>query len=314
MTSASAHAAARDRGGGRSAGAALTGLRVAITRSPDQAAPLAAALRAAGAEPVLVPLVDFESAPDQGALAAALGRLADGSYDWLVITSSTTVRALQRYCDDAGLVPTDLVPPGTAIAAVGSATHAALAAGGLHVDLIPNPDQSAAGLADAWPSGPARVLLPQSDLAAPLLREELAAKGASVETVTAYRTVDYPARPAVALGPAQPHPADADWTMLEPPQAATQIAAGSIHSVIAASGSAARAIDRVLAPLPASCLLIAIGESTRTAAETAGLSVAATAASPTTAGLLDALHRAVASPGRAARAPLPPAVRTKEHS
>lgn len=331
MIPASANAAASERANRSSTQTALAGLRVAITRNPGQAAALASALRTAGAEPVLVPLIDFECASDQEALRDGLRRLTAGAYDWLVITSSTTVAALQRHCAEAGIAPTDLIPAGTRVAAVGAATGAALAAAGLRVDLIPETDSSAGGLAAIWPAGPASVLLPQSDLAAPRLRKELTAKGAAVDAVTAYRTVDYPARPAAALTEPRQDPAGSSLARLDPQTAAAEIAAGTIQAVLAASGSAAAAIARLLAPLPPSCLLIAIGEPTREAARRAGLAVAATAATPTPEGIIDALRRAVraagsgpapgtspasapAGPRTAPCTPLSPAVRPKEHS
>jgi uroporphyrinogen-III synthase len=329
MIPASANAAASAPGDRIFAPTALSGLRVAITRNPGQAAALASALRTAGAEPVLVPLIDFECASDQEALRDGLRRLTAGAYDWLVVTSSTTVAALQRHCAEAGIAPTDLVPAGTRVAAVGAATGAALTGAGLPVDLIPETDSSAGGLAAIWPDGPASVLLPQSDLAAPRLREELTAKGAAVDAVTAYRTVDYPARPGAALTEPRQDPAGSSLTRLDPQAAAGQIAAGTIQAVLAASGSAAAAVARLLAPLPPSCLLIAIGEPTREAAQRAGLTVAATAAAPNPEGIVDALRRAVTGAGfrpaprtpsapagsrTAPCTPLSPAVRPKEHS
>lgn len=62
----------------QSGGAPLTGLRVAVTRSADRAGAMADALAAAGAEPVLVPVIDFEVG-EQKVLGESLQRLAAGS-------------------------------------------------------------------------------------------------------------------------------------------------------------------------------------------------------------------------------------------
>lgn len=81
--------------------ASLAGLRVAVTRSIDRAGGLINALTAAGAEPVLVPVIDFEISEAQD-VSEALARLAAGEYRWLVISSITTVRALKQACQAAG--------------------------------------------------------------------------------------------------------------------------------------------------------------------------------------------------------------------
>jgi uroporphyrinogen-III synthase len=321
---------------------ALDGLRVAVTRSPDRSAALASALAAAGAVPVLVPLLDFETAADQEDLGSALDRLRAGGFDWLVVSSITTVRALKQWAADRGLSLTDLCPASTRVATIGPSSRRILEAEGVHVDLAPWDVQSAAGLVKGWPDGRTRVLLPQSDIAEPTLARGLADKGARVQTVTAYRTVDYPARPAERLSAAlqpgtswhpdtpstnyPPAPETADFKdvtgtagqagqfppppdgsapkpeLLTPAEAKAMLAAGRIDAVVAASGSAARSIARLLGPLPPSCLLIAIGAPTRTESESAGLPVAGTADEPTPAGIVRALAAALRSRAATAEA------------
>jgi len=80
---------------------------------------VAATLRESGAIPVIAPLINFASADDAPALAEALDRLQAGAFDWVVVTSATTVDVL------AGQEVR--IPPGTRIAAVGETTAAALA-------------------------------------------------------------------------------------------------------------------------------------------------------------------------------------------
>jgi len=167
----------------------LGGVRVLVTRSPERSAALVEALAAAGAEPVLLPLIDFERAPDQHMLDVACDALAAAAFDWLVVSSATTVHVLMEKAAERGLRLGQLVPPGTRIAAVGPATRRLLEAGGLTVALTPPGEQSAAGLLAVWPGG-GRILLPQADIAAGTLSEGLAAAGGTVTAVTAYRTVD----------------------------------------------------------------------------------------------------------------------------
>ena len=187
-----------------SGGGPLAGLRVAVTRSADRAGAMADALAAAGAQPVLVPVIDFEVG-EQDALGAALRSLAAGEYRWLVISSITTVRAMKQWCEAAGTTLAELIPASTSVATIGPTSVAVLAAEGIHAELAPEGVQSAAGLVALWPdftpgltAAPEannRVLLPQSNLAEPTLVNGLSAKGWHPEIVTAYRTVDYPAAP-----------------------------------------------------------------------------------------------------------------------
>ncbi|WP_125609708.1 uroporphyrinogen-III synthase [Specibacter cremeus] len=271
----------------------IAGLRVAVTRSADRAGALADALAAAGAEPVLVPVIDFETA-DQDALGSSLRRLQSGEYRWLVISSITTVRALKQWCDAHGASLAALVPAGTSVATIGPTSVAVLAAEGVRVDLAPVDVQSAAGLVALWPEkeGPGRVLLPQSNLAEPTLVDGITARGWTADVVTAYRTVDHPASADLRLtarlaagggGAAGDHP------MLTTAEAAGDVRAGRINAVVLASGSAARRVAETLAPLPDGCRIVAIGQPTRREAERLGLAVAATAEHPTPAGIVAAL-------------------------
>ncbi len=282
----------------------LSGLRVAVTRSADRAGALVDALAAAGAEPVLVPLIDFEVG-DQEALGAALRRLAAGEYRWLVVSSITTVRAMKQWCEAAGTSLTEIIPATTFVATIGPTSVAVLAAEGIHAALAPVDMQSAAGLVELWPvidptdGGSPRVLLPQSNLAEATLVDGLTAKGWEPEIVAAYRTVDYPAVPELRLTAKleskAPELDDRDQSalpILTPAEAAQEIQMGAINAVVLASGSAARRVAETLTPLPEGCLLVAIGQPTRAEAQRLGMHVAATAEHPTPEGIVAALARA----------------------
>ena len=173
--------------------APLAGARVLITRSPERSLPLVEALRKAGADALLLPLIDFERAPDQHSLDVACDALAAGAFDWLVVSSATTVHVLAAKAAERGLALARWIPAATRIAAVGAATRRLLEAHGVAVALAPEEDQSAAGLLSVWPDGGGKVLLPQADIAPPRLAEGLSGAGGSVTAVTAYRTVDDPA-------------------------------------------------------------------------------------------------------------------------
>ena len=273
----------------------LEGARILITRSPDRAEALAAELRLAGAEPLLLPLTDVERARDQGALDDAFDALGAGHFGWLVVSSATTVLALADKAAERAVTLSAWIPQSTRVAAVGPATRSALQTAGITVHFVPGQEHSAAGLAAEWPGGPGDVLLPQADIAAPALAQGLEAKGARVRTVVAYHTVDYPAardrRLASAVN-AGAGTADGGLPVLTPDAAKGAVASGDVAAVVAASPSAARRISAELAPLGA-CRVVAIGKSTAAEAEALGLAVAATARESTPEGLVAAIIRAL---------------------
>jgi uroporphyrinogen-III synthase len=278
----------------------LGGRRVLITRSADRAGPLAALLGSLGAEPLVLPLIDFERATDQPALDAALDTLAAGGFDWLVVSSITTVRMFVEKAAERGTTPAALVPAGTRVATIGPSSRRILEAVGIPVALAPVDTQSAEGLVDLWTAAPARVLLPQADIAASALRDGLAAKGADVTAVVAYHTVDFPAGPELRLAAALPsavgvsHPGSP--RELSQSQTRRELDAGTLDAVVAASPSAARRIAATLLPL-GRCRFIAIGRPTAAEAAALGIPVAATAQVPTPDGIVAALGTVFANEG-----------------
>uniref|UniRef100_UPI000462D0F9 uroporphyrinogen-III synthase n=1 Tax=Arthrobacter sp. TB 26 TaxID=494420 RepID=UPI000462D0F9 len=243
------------------------GARILVARSPDRAADLVSALRAVGAEPLLLPLIDFEFASDQHSLDVAFDALGAGAYNWLVISSVTTVQALEAKAAERGTTLGRWLPGSLLVATVGPATRRFLESRDVAVDLAPTGQQSGAGLVDIWPEHQGSVLLPQADIADPRLRRGLEARGAFVQAVTAYRTVDYPADPGRSLAACQPaaQPVrgaspDNGAAVLTPDQAKAEIGAGRLDAVVAASPSAARRIREDLAPLGV-CRFVAIGRS-----------------------------------------------------
>jgi uroporphyrinogen-III synthase len=282
----------------------LAHARVLITRSPERSLTLLAALEQAGAEAVLLPLIDFERAPDQHSLDVACDALGAGAFDWLVVSSATTVHVLRDKAAERGLTLGGWIPASTRVAAIGPASRSLLEADGVAVALTPEDSQSAAGLLAVWPESAGKVLLPQADIAAPRLAEGLAAAGAAVTVVPAYRTVDYPAdeerrlplKPPEDVPPGKTGrpPAPPSYKLLSPEGARALVAAGWLHAVVAASPSAVRRIHGALSPL-GGCRLVAIGRSTADEAAALGLEVAAVAAKPTPEGLVIAISEALNS-------------------
>lgn len=222
----------------------LHGWRVLVPRGGKWGDGVAATLRSFGAVPVIAPMINFASTPDQAALEHALKRLERGSFDWLVITSATAVDVLVSQ----GVA----IPANTRIAAVGETTSAALILAGYRVDFVPD-DNSARGLVKEWPQSDivGTVLIPQSDIAEPVLVAGLAKLGLEVEYVAAYRTVGVKVADHVAA----------------------DVAARRIGAILVTSGSVARQVQDQLAPLPAETIVACIGPRTAFDARAAGLTV-----------------------------------------
>ncbi|WP_314103375.1 uroporphyrinogen-III synthase [uncultured Frigoribacterium sp.] len=239
----------------------LKGVRVLVPRGGKWGDGVSASLRSYGAAPVIAPLINFAPAETPELLAAALGRLKAGVYEWLVVTSATTVDVLVGN----GIRPI----PATRIAAVGETTAAALTLAGYHVDFVPEGDNSARGLVKEWPSElvAGRVLVPQSDIAEPTLVAGLSARGFDAEFVSAYRTVGVPVTDDVVR----------------------DVASGDISVLLVTSGSVARQIAAQLAPLPESTVVACIGPRTAFDARAAGLPVHLIAETRSAAALVEAV-------------------------
>ena len=265
-------------------GAPLAGRTVAVTRPRERAAALVSRLEALGAHVLAAPAIAVAPPTSYDALDAALQRLAANpapgsdrgpvAYHWLALTSASAVEAVASRFDALGLCyPGD---PCARIAVVGQATARAAQARLGRVDLVPAL-HTADGLAAALPyTWGARVLFPCADRARDALPALLTARGAHVDRVVAYRTVD---APPDALA-----------------EFAGRAADGALDLVVVASPSAAGALvrARAAAGLPAdACRAVCIGPTTAEACRAGGLRVAAVAPAPTddalVAAALDAL-------------------------
>ena len=111
----------------------LTGRRVLVTRAAHQAGKLSEGLRALGAEPIEVPVLEIRPPDDLGPLDQSLRKL--DQYDWLILTSANTVRALSQRALELG-VGLDQ-PAGMKVAAIGDSTAAAARKTGFRVTFVP---------------------------------------------------------------------------------------------------------------------------------------------------------------------------------
>ncbi|NNH08909.1 uroporphyrinogen-III synthase, partial [Cellulomonas fimi] len=116
----------------------LAGRRVLVPRPAAGVSPAAVALAAAGAEAVVVPLVQTVPPEDPGALDDVLLALGAGWYRWLVLTSQAAVPVLEERAARAGRTLAGLVADaGVQVAAVGPGTARALREAGVPPSLVP---------------------------------------------------------------------------------------------------------------------------------------------------------------------------------
>ena len=165
----------------------LFGTRVLVTRPRPQANALVAALRAAGAESVVLPMLCLLPPRDHGPIDSALGQL--GSYDGVVFTSANAVRWFFRR---AGARGADMADLAAAVFCVGPQTAEAAREAGLVVRAVPERRFDAEGLLATiekqLPPAGRRFLLPQAEGAREILLAGLLAAGAEVDAVVAYRS------------------------------------------------------------------------------------------------------------------------------
>ncbi|HEX6308943.1 MAG TPA: uroporphyrinogen-III synthase [Longimicrobiales bacterium] len=163
----------------------LEGVRIAVTRPADAAPALAEALRAAGAEPVVVPLTRIAPPLDIAPLQEAAAHL--DRYSWVVFTSANAVEALASAIGSGE-------PVRSRIAVVGSGTADAVRRRlGRSPDLVPD-DFSAQGLVTALRREgtlrSARILWPRGDRARDVIPQALLDAEALLDDPIAYRTID----------------------------------------------------------------------------------------------------------------------------
>ncbi|HKW95816.1 MAG TPA: uroporphyrinogen-III synthase [Methylomirabilota bacterium] len=162
----------------------LTGRVVLVTRAREQAGTFAELLEAAGARVLLVPTIAIEPPQSWAPLDAALA----GTFAWAVFTSVNGVAMVRRRVEATGVGRTLLER--ARLAAIGPATAGALRDWGLRPEIVPAEYVAEALVERLRPEITAgtRVLLPRAAETRDVLVRELAALGAQVTEVAAYRT------------------------------------------------------------------------------------------------------------------------------
>ncbi len=245
----------------------LFGRRVLVTRARAQAAALADALEALGAEPVLFPTIRIAPPENAQPLLEAVRDIA--FFDWVIFTSVNGVdrfwAALEQVGHDARALG------GVQVACIGPATAAACELRGVRPDLVPETyvaEAVEAALAGATDLDGARILLPRAAAAREVLPVGLARRGAQVEEVEAYRTV-----------------ADTEGGA----EIRRRLRAGEIDAVTFTSSSTVRNYVDAVGAEVGSAAVAAIGPITAGTARELGLRVDVQAAEHTVPGLVRAL-------------------------
>lgn len=226
-------------------------IAILATRPGGESDPLVKALRRRGYRVHAVPTVVAEPADFNPQ------SLAD--CDWIVLTSARGVDAIAD------------LPDGPRFAAVGPGTARALRARGVEPSYVPG-RADGADLGDTLPDVMGkRIALVRASAAGADLPDRLRQRGAAVEEVTAYRTVEAPAASAGTLRDALADP--------------------ELRAVVFASGSAVRGFLELggSTRLPA----ITIGPRTTNSAREHGFLVIAEADTQTVSGLAGAVVHAL---------------------
>ena len=166
----------------------LAGRRVLVTRAAHQASKLSKGLRALGAVPVEVPVLEIRPPTSLEPFDAALRHL--DRYDWLILTSANAVHALVERAETLGIALAQSFR--AQVAAVGEATAEAARKAGLKVAFVPEAyvaESMVKGLLQVLHRSHQLILLARASVARDVIPDALRAAGAVVDVVDAYRNV-----------------------------------------------------------------------------------------------------------------------------
>jgi len=270
----------------------LHGRRVVVTRARAQASGLTATLRELGAEVVELPAIRIEPRIASGEVRQVVGRIGEGEYSLICLTSSNGAHLLFEAMWEAGLDARALdggteqqqvgsvgggvggrIRGAATVAAIGPGTARALEEHGIVADVVPDRFVAEAlveALADVAVEG-RRVLIARAAAARDVLPDALRERGAEVDVVALYETVRE----------------EPDPDQVEAAQSADYVtftSSSTVRNLVEALG------DR----FPREARVVSIGPITSKAAGEAGLTVDAEAERHDVDGLLAALLEDVA--------------------
>ena len=160
--------------------------RILVTRATQQAGKLSDGLKALGAIPVEVPVLEIRPPENYTQLDAALAKL--DRFDWLILTSANTVQVLATRCKVLSVDVSEIKL--LKVAAVGSATSEAARKEGFRVTVVPdsyNSEGVVAALGN-FITGK-KVLLARAKVARDVIPDALTKAGAEMTVIDAYETV-----------------------------------------------------------------------------------------------------------------------------
>jgi uroporphyrinogen III methyltransferase/synthase len=260
----------------------LSGKRVLLTRTAEQAKKTSAMLRQRGADPICVPTIEIRPIADRAPMVKAGHELA--SYAWVAFTSENGVHAFFDMLAQEGLDSRAFAR--SRVAVIGPGTAAALAERGITADVVAK-EYRGEGLAKAMlaelrgsEQPHKRVLIARAKQARTALPDALREGGCEVDVVPVYETHP-PAKEVTArlreLFTGAERRIDA----------VTFTSASTVHGFCDALGDGAADVVKKSGAIVAS-----IGPVTTEAAIARGLEVHATAATYTLEGLMAVLEGA----------------------
>lgn len=163
----------------------LAGVHIAVTRPPEQATKLNAAIAQAGGSVISFPLLDIASLPDLSAFHAAITPL--DQFDWAIFISSNAVQYGMPLLQQASL------PARLKFAAIGPTTASALGSFGVAEVLKPSDrfdSESLLALPELQQMQGQRVLIVRGVGGREVLADTLKQRGADVVFGECYRRIN----------------------------------------------------------------------------------------------------------------------------
>jgi uroporphyrinogen III methyltransferase / synthase len=247
----------------------LFGKSLLVPRPAEQGRATAAAIRARGASPKLLPAIEIRDPLDPAPLRRAIAELA--SFEWVLFTSANGVERFMRELTRSGLDARAFA--NAKLGVIGPKTAAALTRFGLRADAMAD-EFVGEGLARAVLARgtPKRVLLARALVARDALPAMLRRAGAEVEIAPTYQTVNADAGAALRSSFEK---AEIDVAMFT--------SSSTVSAVIEALGPGAR-------ELLARVTVASIGPITSQTLAEQGVQVDVVASTFTVEGMLDALE------------------------
>ncbi|MFK3938983.1 uroporphyrinogen-III synthase [Alkalihalobacillus sp. NPDC078783] len=163
----------------------LNGVRILITRAPEQATLFAEQVERLGAKALQVPLINVRPCLGQEQRVQLVSKL--DSFQWIVFTS---VNGVTFFLDSLTEQERKIIRHSINVASVGTQTTKRLLDYGIHVDLMPT-HYEAGSLAEALLSETQigdHILIPRGNLARPLLANKLKDSARVVTDLPVYET------------------------------------------------------------------------------------------------------------------------------